>query len=131
MNCGLEFHDSRVASVYSLGDVVTISFEAAYLHLSDGVPGSDRGTGWTQAGSLEFGSASLPGTPDIGDGWIVAGALRVDGGDELRLVPVPFNIVGSIQATFTFSNGYVLDMRGKSSRLTLTGDASFVEDFPG
>jgi microsomal dipeptidase-like Zn-dependent dipeptidase len=71
MNCSLELHDSRVSSVQSTGGVVTINFEAAYLHRSDGVPGSDEGTGWVQPGYLEFASASLNGAPDIGEGWIV------------------------------------------------------------
>lgn len=130
MNCGLEFHDSRVASVHSSDGVVTITFEAAYLHRSNGEPGIDKGTGWLQAGSLAFGSAGLPGIPDIGEGRIVDGSLRVDAADELHLIPVPFDVVGSIAATFTFNNGYVLHLQGKSSRLTLSGDASFVEDFP-
>ena len=117
--------------MHSSDDVVTISFEAAYLHRSDGEPGVDKGTGWLQAGSLVFGSASLSATPDIGEGWIVNGALRVGAADELHLIPVPFDVVGNVAATFTFNNGYVLQLQGKSSRLTLTGDASFVEDFPG
>jgi hypothetical protein len=131
MNCSLEFHDSRVASVQSSGDQVTIIFDAAYLHRSDGEPGSDKGTGWVQAGSLEFSSASLSDSPDIGEGWIVDGSLRVDGGDELHLIPVPFNVVGNVAATLSFNNGYVLQLQGTSSRLTLIGDARFVEDFPG
>ena len=131
MNCGLEFHDSRVASVRSWDQVVTISFEAAYLHRSDGRPGSDKGTCWLQAGALVFDESSAPGTPDIGEGWIVDGSLRVDGADELHLIPVPFNVVGSIAAAFAFNNGYVLHLQGKSSRLTLTGDARFVEEFLG
>jgi len=131
MNCGLEFHDSRVASINSSGDMVTISFEAAYLHRSAGEPGSDEGTGWLQAGSLEFSSASLLDTPDIGEGRILDGSLRVDGADELHLIPVPFNVIGGIAANFTFNNGYVLRLHAKSSRLTLTSEARFVEDFPG
>ena len=46
MNSGLEFHDSIVSSVQSSYDVVRVVFERAYLHRSEGVPGSDKGTGW-------------------------------------------------------------------------------------
>ena len=108
---------------------MTITFKAAYLHRSDGEPGIDKGTGWIQAGSLVFGSAILPSTPDIGEGWIVDGSLRIDAADELHLMPVPFNVVGTIAAAFTFNNGYVLRLQGKSSKLTLTGEAEFVDDF--
>lgn len=130
MNCGLEFHDSRVASIHASDDAVTITFEAAYLHRSAGEPGIDKGTGWIQAGSLAFGSAILSATPEIGEGWIVDGSLRVDAADELHLIPVPFDVVGNIAATFTFNNGYVLHLNAKSAGLILIGDASFVEDFP-
>ena len=131
MNSGLEFHDSRVSSIQSANDVVTVIFEGAYLHRSEGAPGSDKGTGWTQAGSLEFASASLTGTGDIGEGWIVDGSVSVDGAEEVRLIPVPFNVAGTVAATFTFNNGCVLQVSGESARLTLTGEARFVEHFPG
>ena len=42
MNCGLEFHGSRVSSVQSADDLVTILFEGAYLHRSDGAPAQLR-----------------------------------------------------------------------------------------
>ena len=90
---------------------MTINFETAYLHRSEGKPGADQGTGWTQAGSLEFASANLLGTPEIGESWIVAGSLRVDEAEELHLIPVPFNVVGNIEATFTFNNGCVLHLQ--------------------
>ena len=131
MNSGLEFHDSRVSSVQSANDVVIVIFESAYLHRSEGVPGGDKGTGWTQAGSLEFASAFLTSTGDIGEGWIVEGCVSVDGADEVRLIPVPFNVAGKVTASFTFNNGCVLQVRSESARLTLTGEARFVEDFPG
>jgi hypothetical protein len=60
MNCSLEFHDSRVASVQSAGDVAAINFEGAYLQRSNGAPGSDEGTECIQAVSLEFASADEP-----------------------------------------------------------------------
>jgi hypothetical protein len=131
MNSGLEFHDSRVSSVQSANDVVTVIFEGAYLHRSEGTPGSDKGTGWAQPGLLEFASASLTGAGDIGEGWIVDGSVSVDGAAEVRLIPVPFNVAGRVAASFTFNNGCVLQVRSESARLTLTGEARFVEDFPG
>jgi hypothetical protein len=92
MNCSLELHDSRVSSVQSADGVVTINFKAAYLHRSDGAPGSDEGMGWVQSGYLEFASAKLTGGPDIGEGWIVDGSLKVDGVGDLCLLPVPFDV---------------------------------------
>ena len=131
MNCSLELHDSRVSSVQSTDGVVIINFEAAYLHLSDGVPGSDKGTGWVQSGSLKFASANLTGAPDIGEGWIVDGSLRVGSAGELRLIPVPLNVSGSVAARFTFNNGCIVRVQAEGARLTMTGEPAFVEAFPG
>ena len=131
MNSSLELHDSKVSSVQSTGGIVTITFEAAYLHRSDGAPGRDEGTGWVQSGYLEFAAASLTGAPDIGEGWIVEGSLRVDGAGELGLIPVPFNTSGTVAACFTFKNGCVLRVQAEGGWLTMTGEAAFVEVFPG
>ena len=84
-----------------------------------------------QPGSLEFTSASLIGTTDIVEGWIVEGSLSVNGADEVGLIPVPFDVAGKVAATFTFNNGGVPQVRGESPRLNLTGEARYVEDFPG
>jgi hypothetical protein len=96
-----------------------------------GSPGSDEVTEWTQAASLEFSAASLTCSVDIGEGWMVHGSVKVDGSDELSLIPVPFSVSGNVEATFTFNNGCMLQLKAQSARLALTGEASFVEAFPG
>ncbi len=110
---------------------MAITFEGAYLHRSEGLPGSDDGTGWLQAGSLDFASASLLAKPEIGEGWIVDGFVEVDGAGELSLIPVPFDVSGSVAARFVFNNGCVVQLQAEGARLTLKGEPRFVEIFPG
>lgn len=131
MNFDLEFHDSRVSSVNWSNGVVTIIFDSASLFRPDGVPGSKAGTAWIQAGSLKFEGARLTGTPDIGEGWMVGGAIKVGEADELHVIPVPFNVSGNIAATFTFNNSCVLRVDACAADLNLMGEARFLQAFPG
>jgi len=132
MNCCLEFHDSRAGSVTSADGTVSLIFTSAYFHKSEGAPGVDAGTGWTQAATLEFSFASVAGPHDVGDGWIIDGSMEVDKGQALSCIPVPFDVSGVVKATFGFSNGVVLSIEATRVRLALSGNPSFVETFsPG
>lgn len=68
---------------------------------------------------------------DTGEGWIVEGFVEVDGEGELCLIPVPFNVFGSVVARFVFNNGCVVPLQAKGALLTMRGEARFVEAFPG
>ena len=61
MSWALEFHDSRLSGLHQLGRKITVQFEPAYLHRSDGEPGISPGSGWHQNAELVFRSASLDG----------------------------------------------------------------------
>jgi len=131
MNCWLEFHDSSVGQVISIGATVKLVLSSAYLHKSEGRPGFDAGTGWRQAGAIEFGAASVVEVGDIGDGWIIDGSLELASGEVLRGLPVPFDIPGKLKAVFVFLNGNVLAIEAMGVRLVLTGEPRFVEVVPG
>ncbi len=130
MNCCLEFHDSHAGSVTTTDGTVSVVFTSAYLHKSEGVPGVDADTGWTQAATLEFNSASVAGAHDIGDGWIMAGSLEVNGEHGLSGIPIPFDVSGMVKGTFGFSNGTVIVIEAARAHLALWGNPTFVETFP-
>jgi hypothetical protein len=109
---------------------VSLVFTSAYLHKSDGITGVDAGTGWTQAATLEFSSASVAGAHDIGDGWIMDGSLEVNGVQGLSGIPVPFDVSGMVKGTFGFSNGTVIVIEAARAHLALRGNPTFVETFP-
>lgn len=67
-NRAVELHDSQVISVRLEGGTCVIEL-AAYVHDSDGTPGVDAGTGWTQAAQLTLHGAhdaQHPGTLPCG-----------------------------------------------------------------
>ncbi|MEN8763749.1 MAG: hypothetical protein ABF290_15095 [Thiogranum sp.] len=78
MSWALEFHDSRLAGLHQLGRNITIQFEPAYLHRSDGEPGISPGSGWHQNAELVFRSASIDGPPDS-EGSVSEGTLNFQG----------------------------------------------------
>jgi hypothetical protein len=129
MNCCLEFHDSRAGSVTSADGTVKLALTSAYIHKSEGIPGVDAGTGWTQAAILEFSAASIAESHDVGDGWIIDGLLEVNRGHALSCIPVPLDVSGMVKATFGFSNGLVLVIEAARAHLALSGNPSFVETF--
>ena len=46
-NAAIELHDSSVTAIRMEGSDVVIDLDA-YVHVSEGAPGIDAGTGWTQ-----------------------------------------------------------------------------------
>ncbi|MBI5784336.1 MAG: hypothetical protein HZA64_02670 [Rhodocyclales bacterium] len=130
MNRALELHDSRVDSISTDRGDLTLKFSAAYVHVSEGVPGVDAGSGWGQEGGLIFTSAGYDTSADIGDGWIVEGNISI-GGETMSTLPVPFKATGLISAQFGFANGCTLKVAATSVCLSLFGEPRYVEEFPG
>jgi hypothetical protein len=130
MNCALELHDSRVDSISIDQRELTLKFSAAYLHVSEGVPGVDAGSGWVQEGELTFTATGYDTSADIGDGWMIEGSISV-GGETMSVLPVPFKATGFISAQFGFANGCTLKVAATSVCLSLFGEPRYVEEFPG
>lgn len=129
MNAAVELHDSQVLAVESVGGAVVVRL-AAYVHRSDGRPGFDPGSGWSQAvelvfarGEVEERPAGLPCTLDDG---VVSGAVTFDG-----LVPLPASVESSVTFEARGLYGERLVVRGARLEVVSVGEASFVESFPG
>jgi len=58
-NWAIEIHDSEIDSIAVIGDYVVLNFSSAYIHESEGRPGFDEGSGWTQRTSIVFISRRL------------------------------------------------------------------------
>jgi hypothetical protein len=129
MSWALEFHDSRLAGLHQQGRKITIQFEPAYLHRSDGEPGISPGSGWHQNAELVFRSATVDGPPEC-EGSVSEGTLDFQG-VKLNLVPAPCRVCGGVAASFTLSNGDSLKIRAESAELKLLGEPVYIDKFPG
>ena len=129
MSWAFEFHDSMLAGLHQLGSKVTIHFEPACLHLSDGEPGISPGSDWHHNAELIFRSASLDGPADS-KGPVSEGTLDFQG-VKLNLIPAPCRVCGGVAASFTLENGHFLRIRAESVELRLLGDPVYIDKFPG
>jgi hypothetical protein len=95
-NRAIEIHDSKLQSItITAGDVV-LDFSSAYIHQSDGRPGIDAGTGWTQHVVIRVRgdgvSDSLKELPcDLWSGYLILNGRHSD-----NLIPVPLGFDGDV-----------------------------------
>lgn len=75
-NSIIELHDSRMTRIRSEGSAVVLELNA-YIHVSDGIPGVDAGTGWRQPIRMTIEGAVVRKDFE-GEGlWITDGTIRV------------------------------------------------------
>jgi hypothetical protein len=131
MNRALEFHDSTLASIEKRGEDVVLSFVPAYVHESNGVPGVDRGMGYTQDVEFWIRSGSIttavPEMPiDLADGTLAFG-----GSDDWDPISVPLELHGPVRLELTTFQGQLLSVEGAGAKTEAIGPSTFVELFPG
>ena len=131
----IELHDSEIASIEFDGGTITITFSHAYLHQSDGVPGVDRGTGWSQRGELRISTSSRPNLPRPLPYQIDNGVLTLGGAEHCNEIPVPLSYEGAValnlfvgDAEYRYSE---ISFTGSGVELVMVGQPRYVEDFPG
>ncbi len=109
--------------------MATIRFAPAYLHKSDGRPGIDPGTGWTQDAVLILDGGTVLGTVpflpcDVSDGAIVVG-----GRGHPNTIPLPLETSAAVEVKLLFTSGDEVVIRGHGAQLELLGQPNYVEDF--
>jgi hypothetical protein len=133
MNSAIELHDSWIESIIQAELSVVIYFRPAYVHRSQGRPGFEAGSGWTQDFDFIVYSARIESSFSEFPQELHGGELAVDRQTFEHLIPLPVNMVGQVR----FS---VFSIMGNQPALTVTGSgvevipvstAHFVEEFPG
>ena len=125
----IEFHDSELVFVRREGRDLRVRV-AAYVHVSDGEPGRDSGTGWIQDVDFFLRDAHVEVPAPGGTLELADGRLRI--GDQLleNLVPLPFEDVGTVKLELGGIGGKFC-ATATSLSLLEAGEARFVEDVPG
>ena len=127
-NQAVELHDSSVIRIAWDGRTLVLTL-AVSMHQSDGDPARDRGTGWSQAAELRIQNAALRETPPL-PLWILDGVIAVGLQTYDDLLPLPFDQSGSVVVMLTGAEG-TLRVTGVAAALTLLGEPTLVEEFPG
>lgn len=128
-NRAIEFHDSMLNSVAAEGSNVILHLSPAYIHESEGEPGQDPGSGWSQDAHIHIERGLMEGDPpelpcDLSDG-----ELHIDG-DCLQLLPIPFDRQGRMQLDLQSMTGNKIRITGTRLRLEMLGIATYLEEGP-
>jgi hypothetical protein len=124
----MEIHDSWLQKVTRAGNAMIFQFEA-YIHESNGEPGVDEGTGWIQPLAVELSNAdvegNIPHLPcDLSDGH-----MKLEGRRLENVIPIPLDRVGTVEIRLESKRGESLLVRGDSVKVTILGNARFIEEF--
>jgi hypothetical protein len=129
VNTIIEFHDSRVADIGKRDVAVIVYFLPAYLHISEGRPAFDPGTGWFQEARLIFADASVSNGFPVFPCVVMDGELVVDGERYENWFPVPLEVTKPTELRLTFDSIHTVTVIGRAVRLELLGDPKYVEEF--
>lgn len=130
MNSSIEIHDSKIISVTARDGLLEVCL-SAYVHKSDGTPGRESGTGWTQDVILRFENGSIEGRVAEYPAWLSDGTLVIDGDSLENEIPIPLNCTGNAKLRLEIVNNDPVVIRGSEVHLELRGAATYVEEFPG
>lgn len=124
----LELHDSRVSSIEWVDGFALIRFSLAYVYKSNGKPGRDPASVWSQEAELILAEANtasglLPPLPNtISEGFLEVGGIRHE------LIPLPFKSKVGARLHLQFADGAELEMIGKRPVIELLGTPIYLED---
>ncbi len=130
LNRCVEIHDSILAAVsFSLGEA-RLDFSSVYIHQSEGAPGRDAGSGWTQQAILRINNARVERTFFKFPVTLSEGSLQLGNETFDNEIPVPLRHDGSIALRLIGSEGgEVVSFTGSGAELELLGDPEYVEEF--
>jgi hypothetical protein len=131
----IELHDSVIASIDFEAGTTIITFSHAYIHHSDGVPGIDPGSGWSQRAELRINQASKGDVPKDRPYRISDGLLKLDDVEYPNEIPIPLRYSGSVGLTLSGTDEEgshsEISVTGSEIELKLIGEAKYIEDFAG
>lgn len=132
MNTSVELHDSRVTDVVREGSGLRVVHRPAYVHRSEGRPGTDAGWGFLQVVQFRFQEAMHSAMGEcLGD--VANCTIAVGGAEYLNLVPMPLHSTGSVKACIELASWGILTVSADGFSCSATGDPdpNFKERYDG
>jgi hypothetical protein len=130
VNEAIELHDSELAAVSFRDGCAIVSFRPAYIHHSQGVPGSDPGSGWLQNATLTFSDASPAPSPSQLPATVSDGSLRIGDALHTNVIPASGAFDGAIELSITLSTAETFAIRAQHLTIQLQGERRFIDNFP-
>jgi hypothetical protein len=130
-NRALEIHDSILTSIAISQGEAELRFSSVYIHQSEGIPGVDAGSGWTQKAILRVHHAEVHGAfsgfpVNLSDGQIQMGEDVLD-----NTFPIPLRYKGAfaLRLDTVRQAREVVSIKGSGADLELIGEPHYVEEF--
>ena len=130
LNRAIEIHDSRLDSLSVEGHEAVLYFSRVYIHQSEGKPGVDAGTGWTQVAIIRIDNAMIGSLFTEWPRNLQDGYLKLNGEVSDNMIPIPLDHSGSVELRLEDWNEVVF-ASGTHIRLELLGEAQYVWEFSG
>lgn len=129
MNATIELHDSTVIAIESRAGSVVVRLDA-YVHRSEGRPGIDPGSGWSQTVDLVFAGGVVEKQPSELPCWLSGGNVSA-GVASAGMIPLPSSVLSSVRFEAIGLSGDQLIVRSERLEVVEVGEGRFVEAFPG
>ena len=127
----IEIHDSTLVEISQSNDETVLYFSSVYIHESEGVPGQDAGTGWSQRAILRLTDSRIVGAFSefpvrLSNGRILLGERATANG-----IPVPLRYEGTCELRLeAFRQAHeIVTIEGKGIELELVGEGKYLEEF--
>jgi hypothetical protein len=128
-NASIELHDSRVTGIREEGLDVVIDLEA-YVHVSEGAPGVDVGTGWSRRFQITVRGGVIR-RDFLGEALRISDSVLRIGARELEnAMPCEVDVAEAVALELVGDEGK-LTVVGDGLRIEPTSAAVYVEAFPG
>ena len=124
----VQLAESIISSVMRDERDVVVKFSPAFVIRSEGVPGVDASTRWTQGVTLRFGNGETEGEVPELPAAIVAGRIAINNVSYLDMIPMPLESAGRITLELELvGDGVKLALTGETVKLELLDDAKYIE----
>ena len=126
-NQAIELHDSTLAAIQESDGDAVIELRPAYIHASDGKPGSDPGDGLLQdADIIVSNPMQFPVLHGI-DLWISDGSISTPMQKHDNVLQLPFATNGRCSVRLLLQDGQQLAIEGNAVQISLRGKSRFLE----
>jgi len=105
MNQLIELHDSEIAVIWFDSECAIVIFSSAYVHKSEGEPGRDPRTGWSQRAELVITAATEITLPRAWPCTIFDGTLELDARILDNEIPIPLAPDGVVRLKLEIMDG--------------------------
>lgn len=127
----IQLRGSKIEAVDTTNRTINVRFSPALVVRSEGVPGVDASTLWTQAATMAFHDGEIEGDFPSFPATLTGGRITVNRLSYVDMIPIPLDSAGFLRLLLTFVGAQrELAIVGISATLELLGHAKYIEHLP-